>query len=108
MSGTNVQEVGVDEPDRVKANAEAIYVTGRGPGWRCGADRRRARPRGTTLDIDGLGYGSELLLDRTCCWCCHAATATSTRPRPRHEGTAFAPEPYYPEPTTILTRFDLS
>ena len=103
-----MQEAGVGEPDRVKVNAGAIYVTGRGSGVDVVAITPDGPQHRTTLDIGGLGYGSELLLDDDVLLVISRGNSYAYPTAAPPEGTAFAPEPYYPEPTTILTRFDVS
>ncbi len=109
VSGTNTQEVGVDEPDRVKAPAEALYITGSGPGVEVMALTPGNPPEhAVTLDIDGAGYGSELLLAGDVLLVLSRGDDFAYPAEAPPPGTSFAPPQSYPEPTTRLTRFDIS
>ncbi len=108
VSGTNVQEAGVDEPDRVKANASALYVTGAGPGVEVMALTDDGPTHVGTLDVGGRGYSSELLLDDDVLLVISRGDTFAQPVDGPPPGTTFAPEPAYPEPSTVLTRFDVS
>ncbi|WP_370326196.1 beta-propeller domain-containing protein [Euzebya sp.] len=112
-SGTNTQEVGVDEPDRVKATAQAAYVVA-GQGVQVVDVSGDAPVHVMTLDVPEAAYGHELLLDTSVeggevlvVLSSGDGFAYPAEPAPA-EDVAFAPGGYYPEPTTILTRYDVS
>jgi hypothetical protein len=107
VSGTNVQELGVDEPDRVKTDGRAIY-TAEGPVVHVTDVRGDAPAHLTTIEVPDAGYGSELLLHDDVLLVIARTDAYAYPTTDAPAGTSFAPEPYFPEPTTTLTRFDVS
>lgn len=107
VSQTNVQEDGVDEPDIVKATAEAAYVATSGgvEVLALGAD---GPTHVTTVDVPGTAYGHELLLDGDVLLVLGSGDGYVQPSDAAPASTDFAPEYYYPDPTTTIARYDIS
>ncbi|HUG83365.1 MAG TPA: beta-propeller domain-containing protein [Euzebya sp.] len=107
VSGTNTQEEGVDEPDIVKTNGQAAYVASYGAVEV--VDLTGDAPvHARQLDLPVQAFANELLLHEDVLVVLTAGDGFAHPPVPEPAGTTFAPEQYYPEPVTHVTRFDIS
>ena len=108
VSGTNVQEAGVDEPDllKVRPDGSAAYVVA-GGGLQV-VDLTGPSPvLAGTLELP-LGYGQELLLAGNTLLVLANNDGYVYPPGVAEDGTYFAPPHYFPEPQVTLTRYDVS
>ncbi|MEE8600008.1 beta-propeller domain-containing protein [Euzebya tangerina] len=108
VSDTNVQEVGVDEPDTVKVTAEAAYIVAE-QAVQVMDLAAEVPARAATLDLPEDSYRHELLRDGDTLVV--LSSGDGYRPVPIDDGPGpviAAPDYYYPEPTTTLTRYDVT
>lgn len=108
VSQTNVQEVGVDEPDQVKTNGDAAYIARAGGVDVLGLTPGEAPDHVTTLDVPGDAFGHELLLDDDVLLVLGRGSGFVQPVDGPPASTDFAPEYYYPDPVTHIARFDVS
>jgi hypothetical protein len=100
-SGTNVQEVGVDEPDIVKSDGTHIFAVA--AGRLHAVDARSPRLLGS-LDLDG--YAGELLLRGDRLLVISYASVAEPQPGPQSSSPEFAPDSY--RLATLITEVDVS
>lgn len=109
FSSTNVQEAGVDEPDITKTDGQALF-TARYSGVEVtglGADGPTPL---ASIDLPDDGYGHELLLadDILVILSRGSYASDGSQDGAPPEDTAFAPDYYYPNPVTVIARYDVS
>ena len=106
VSGTNVQEVGVDEPDVVKTDGDTAFVAA-GAGVQV-VDLTGPGPRHLTTVPTEVAGAQLLLHDGVLLVITPVNRVVAPPPGPVVEDVAFAPPERYPQPHTLLERYDVS
>lgn len=108
VSETNVQEVGVDEPDWVKTNGEAAYVSNGREVEVMDLTAGDAPVHVTSLAVPGEVWGHDLLLDEDVLLVLSRGDGFVYPVDGPPAETSFMPPYYYPDPTTRIARYDVS
>ncbi len=108
VSDTNVQEVGVDEPDWVKTNGDAAYVSNGREVEVMDLTAGEAPVHVTSLAVPGEVWGHDLLLDDDVLLVLSRGDGFVYPVDSPPAETDFMPPYYYPDPTTRIARYDVS